>query len=266
MSVSLIILHYNTPELLTTLLGYIANDAQSLDWQVLVVDNGSVENPLPTLAAKFPCANLIRSEQNVGFAAGNNIGIRAATGEIIFLLNSDIVVSITQLQQLVNYLVENPSVAAVSPQLLTAANEPQAFAFGDSPRPIYLIRRALTAVFKNSSLHNWHVTKPVEAEWITAACLGVRRAVIDQVGLFDENFFLYFEDIDWCVRMRQAGWQVVYNPEVQVMHLGGYSQPQRDIANQLYYKSMNYYYHKHFPKWRWLPRLLLPFYHFARRG
>lgn len=266
MSVSLIILHYNTTELLTTLLGYIANDAQSLDWQVLVVDNGSVENPLPTLAAKFPYANLIRSEQNVGFAAGNNIGIRAATGEIIFLLNSDIVVSITQLQQLVNYLAKNPSVGAVSPQLLTATNEPQAFAFGDSPRPRYLIRRALTAVFKNDSLHDWNITEPIEVEWVTAACLAVRQDVIDQIGLLDENFFLYFEDIDWCVRMGQVGWRLVYNPEVEVMHLGGYSQPQRDIANKFYYESMNYYYRKHFPRWHWLPRLLLPLYRLTRRG
>ena len=188
--------------------------------------------------------------ENRGYAAGNNRGLAIATGEAVVLLNSDVLVDGAQLQPLVDLLEEKPPVAAVSAGLRTATGQAQAFAYGDDPSPFYLLRRGLGRLLHLPPLHNWAVDEPLTVDWVSGACLCVRREVIEQIGGLDENFFLYFEDVDWCKRMRKAGWQVVYNPCVQVVHLGGQSQPDRRVANQHYNESLGYFYRKHYgPVW-----------------
>ena len=189
---------------------------------------------------------LVRSEQNVGFAAGNNLGIVLATGRVLILLNSDTQVSPGTLKDLVTYLTDHPTVAVVSPRLVTATGIPQAFAFGCDPTPGYLLRRGANRLLGRGPLHEWAVSEPIEVDWVSGACMCVRRAAIDQVGLLDDRFFMYFEDNDWCLRMRQKGWSIVYNPTCQVIHLGGQSQPQRRQANRMYQQSLLYFYEKHY--------------------
>lgn len=245
-SASIVLLNYNTRDLTIACLDRLLPDTATQGWQLIVVDNASNDGSADAIAARFPTVEIIRSDVNRGFAAGNNLGIRHATGDALLLLNSDVIATHAQLATLISYLHRHTQVAAVSAGLRTADGLAQAFAYGDDPSPTYLLRRGLGRLWGNHALHNWDITAPLAVDWVSGACLCVRRQAIEQVGLLDETFFLYFEDADWCRRMRQAGWKIIYNPTVQVTHLGGSSQPRREIANRHYHTSLLLYYRKHY--------------------
>lgn len=244
--VSVVILSYNTLALTLDCLARFADPALEQGWQVILVDNGSTDGTAQAVAARFPGVEVIRVPENQGYAAGNNRGLVQARGEAVILLNSDVEATPEALQALVDYLNAHPDVAAVSAGLRTPDGQPQAFAFGDEPAPGYLLRRGLGRLLGRAPLHDWAVDHPVDVDWVSGACLAVRRQALEQVGLLDEGFFLYFEDVDWCLRMRRAGWRVVYNPSIQVIHLGGASEPGRSTANHLYHESLVRFYHKHY--------------------
>jgi N-acetylglucosaminyl-diphospho-decaprenol L-rhamnosyltransferase len=244
---TVILLNYNTRHLLLDSLQKISADLLAAGWQVIVVDNGSSDGSAQAVAARFPQVTLVVSEQNVGFAAGNNLGLQQARGDTVILLNTDVLVTAPQLQALADYLSAHPTVGAVSPGLRTAAGEPQSFAYGGDPSPRYLLRRGLRRLLRSGPLHDWAVTSPIDVDWVSGACLAVRTTAYMQVGGLDERYFLYFEDVDWCDRIRQAGWRVVYNPMIQVVHLGGQSEVKRSVANQLYMTSLRTYYQTYYP-------------------
>lgn len=243
---TIIVLNYNTRELLLDCLNGFAREVVEEDWQVVVVDNGSSDGSAGAVQAAFPSVELVRSDRNVGFAAGNNLGLQQARGAALMLLNTDVIVTGTQLNELVTYLEIHPDVGAVSAGLRTRDGEPQAFAYGDDPSLGYILRRGARRLLGRKPLHDWHVAEPIDTDWVSGACLAVRASVYRRIGGLDEQFFLYFEDVDWCRRIRHAGWRIVYNPEVQVIHLGGRSQPERAVANRLYETSLLKFYAKHY--------------------
>ncbi len=247
---SVIILSFNTRSLTLDCLERFAKPVLDRGWEVILVDNASVDGTADAVRKRFPRVTIIESADNRGYAAGNNLGLRRASGETVILLNSDVQVTPGALEALVDYLAAHPQVAAVSAGLGTPDGQPQAFAFGDEPTPGYLLRRGLRRLSGRGPLHNWAVDHPVDADWVSGACLAVRRQALEQVGLPDEGFFLYFEDVDWCLRMRRVGWRVVYQPGIRVVHLGGASEPGRSTANHLYHESLVRFYHKHYG-WVW---------------
>ena len=244
--VSVIVLSYNTRDLTLTCLEQFTPDALSAGWQVIVVDNGSQDDTASAVSRMFPQVEVVCSQENRGFAAGNNLGLRRAEGKAVILMNSDVLASFAVLAALPRFLDQHPQVGALSPQLRTRSGAPQAFAYGCDPKPGYLLRRGLHRLLGRGALHDWAVTSPIEVDWVSGACMGVRRAAIEQVGLLDEQFFLYFEDNDWCLRMRKAGWKVMYVPTLAVVHLGGQSEPERPIASRHYRDSLRYFYQKHY--------------------
>ncbi|MBN1569018.1 MAG: glycosyltransferase family 2 protein [Acidobacteria bacterium] len=256
---TVIVLVYNTPDLLFQCLKSFYDGVHGLGWQVIVVDNGSDEDVCSTVKAQFDGIEVIRSKRNLGFAAGNNLGLRAAKGEFVILMNSDVLALAEVLESLANSLGRQSQAAAMSPGLLTAQGNPQMFAFGAEPSPVYLIRRGIRSILGSGSLHDWFADEPLEVEWVSAACLCVRRSVILEIGELDERFSLYFEDTDWCMRMRAAGWKVIYNPRLHVTHLGGASQADGSAQRQdLYYRSLLLFCGKHYGRcWKLLVRLLL---------
>jgi len=243
---SVIVLNYNTRELTLRCLASFASALQRRDWQIIVVDNGSSDGSVEAVQAQYPFAEIVRSERNLGFAGGNNLGLRQAGGQVVFLMNSDVLAAADTLQALAYQFEAQPDAGAISAGLRTTNGEAQAFAYGDDPTLDYLLRRGVRAILRRGSLHRWDVDQPIETEWVSGTCVAVRREVIQQVGLLDERFQLYFEDNDWCLRIRQAGWKVIYDPRFTVTHLGGQSQPQRQVANRLYYQSMIKFYAKHY--------------------
>lgn len=244
--VSVIVLSYNTRDLTVTCLHQFAVDAAAAGWQVIAVDNGSQDGTASAVAQIFPHVEVVRSEQNRGFAGGNNLGLARAQGNAIILMNSDVLAPFSTLAALPLFLEQHPDVGALSPRLLTQDGAPQAFAFGGDPTLHYLLRRGLRRLFGRRPLHDWAVAFPIEADWISGACMCVRRTTMEQVGVLDEQFFLYFEDNDWCLRMRKAGWRVMYVPTVAVTHLGGRSEPERRVASRHYRNSLRHFYHKHY--------------------
>lgn len=260
-TISIIVLTHNTRDLVLRCVAGFYDRALLLGWQIIVVDNGSTDGTVQAVAERFPVVELIRSERNLGFAAGNNLGLRRAIGRVVILMNSDIITSAETLQALAEELLAHPEIGALSPRLVTLDGTPQPFAFGSDPQLGYLLRRGLRAVLHRGPMHDWAVDHPIEVDWVSGACLCIRQEVIQQIGLLDERFFLYFEDNDWCLRMRQAGWRVVYNPRWQVTHLGGASQPTRQLTSQTYYRSLTEFYAKHYgPTATLFLRLLLPIY------
>ncbi len=122
---------------------------------------------------------------------------------------------------------------------------PQPYSFGGDPTPLYLLRRAV-AHLRGRYLHDWGTATPQQVDWVSGASLVVRREAVERVGGLDEAMFMYFEDNDWCRRMRQAGWQVWYDPASEVVHIGGASLNQNPEARAAYYRSLAYFYRKHY--------------------
>lgn len=245
-SASIIVLSYNTCDLTLHCLASFAPALHGRGWQIIVVDNASTDGSTEAVQQQYPFVEVISSDHNRGFAGGNNLGLRQAQGEVVFLLNSDVLAAADTLQALAYELQIRPDVGLISAGLHTAEGEAQAFAYGDDPTLTYLLWRGAQALLRRGPLHHWDIDQPIETDWVSGACIAVRQQAIRQVGLLDERFGLYFEDNDWCLRFRQAGWRIVYDPRYRVTHLGGASQPQRRVANQLYYASMVKFYAKHY--------------------
>ena len=243
---SIIVLNHNTRDLTLSCLHNFVAKLRAVGWEVIVVDNGSTDGSEQAIREAFADVKVIRSERNLGFAGGNNLGLCEAQGAVVILINSDVLAPAETLRDLADSLLAQPTTGAISAGLMTPEGRPQAFAFGADPTVGYLLRRAAYALLGLGAMHEWDIAQPVQVDWVSGACLAVRREVVQQVGLLDENFFLYFEDNDWCLRMRQAGWRVIYEPRLRVTHLGGVSQPQRRVANQYYYQGLVRFYRKHY--------------------
>jgi len=196
----------------------------------------------------FPDVRLIVNRRNLGFAAAANQGIQASRGTYVTVLNSDTYLPKLALKKMVDFMDQRPDAGAMSPRLIRADGTPQPYGFGSDPTLGYLLSRFLNRLLFHRSKHNWSTDAVQEVDWVSGACLMVRRQAIEQIGLLDEKFFLYFEDNDWCLRMRKEGWKIYYNPNVPVQHHGGQSLPQNPMAGQAYYESLLYFYTKHYGK------------------
>ena len=237
--VSVIIVNWNTRDLLARCLTSVYASAATLaDLEVLVVDNGSRDGSADMVSTHFPAATLIANPHNAGFAAANNLAIRRATGDYILLLNPDAEVVGGAIPELVRYAESHPAVAVVGPKLLNSDGTLQPSRRGFPTRA--------TAFLESTVLQRWLPNHPAlrryylldrsdeetqEVDWLVGACLLVRNSAIRKVGLLDEGYFMYSEELDWCRRFSRAGWKTVYHPAAQVIHHGGQSSDQ-DILHR----------------------------------
>jgi N-acetylglucosaminyl-diphospho-decaprenol L-rhamnosyltransferase len=197
--------------------------------ELIVVDHGSTDGTLELVRARFPQARLIEQE-NRGMGGGNNAGMRLASGRYFLLLNSDAWVVGDGLRDLVSFADAHPDAAVVGPRLLNVDGSLQrsvrAFPTLWRLATEYLFLRklaprtnALNALYGGGFDHR----SVREADWLYGACLLVRRVAADAVGLFDESFFMFSEEVDWCYRFHAAGWKVLFDPGAEVVHVGGAS-------------------------------------------
>lgn len=257
---SIVIINWNTRELLRDCLNSFVH-APGTSWQVIVVDNGSSDDSPHMVQAEFPAVQLVANAENYGFGRANNQGLRASQGRHTLLLNSDTRVPEGALQSLVRFMDEHPQAGACGPRLVRPDGTPQPYAYGGDPTPAYLLARGLKQLVFHRYLHDWATGSVQAVDWVSGACLMARREAVEQAGLLDEAIFMYFEDNDWCLRIRQAGWKVYYNPQVEIVHLGGQSLKQNPKAQQAYYKSLSYFYAKHYSRpAQWALSLMLPLY------
>jgi len=231
---------------------------------IVVVDNASEDDTCAMIRRDFPAVRLIANSSNPGFGTATNQGVRAALeagADSLLLLNPDATLAPDSLATLLDSLNASPTRGIVAPAIVTADGAPQPFAFGGDPTLAYLLRRGATRLLRRGYLHDWGSETELEPDWVTAACLLARAAVFEADIWFDENFFLYFEDNDWCLRARKAGWQIRRTPEARVCHIGGVSLTRNPAASLAYRRSLLYFYGKHYPAWQKLClRLLLPLY------
>lgn len=231
MDLSIIIVNWNTQDLLKQCLKSVEADlaASKLNTEILVVDNASTDNSTQMIKEQFPGVILIENQENVGFAAANNQAIEQSSGRYILLLNSDTEVKPRALQLLCNHLDVNPQVGAAGSQLLNPDDTLQTscYPFPTLSRELWRLLH-LDVLWSYGVYHmaNWDVDTPREVEVIQGASLLLRRAALDQVGLLDDRYFMYTEEVDLCYRLRQGGWQLFWVPKSKVVHYGGQSTKQ----------------------------------------
>lgn len=226
---SVIIVSYNTRPLLEACLSSLRSSG--LEAEIIVVDNASTDDSVQAVRQRFPEVRLIRSETNRGFAGGNNLAFPHCRGRYVVLLNADTEVEPDAFGAMVNFLDAHPQVGAVGPRLLNPDGTVQSSGhrfprLGQSAVRLFLcLPPPASSPSSIGRLPGPQGARPDEAcelhDWLTGACLMVRRAVLDQVGPLDERFFFECEDVDWCRRIRAAGWEIGLLPTARVTHKGG---------------------------------------------
>jgi N-acetylglucosaminyl-diphospho-decaprenol L-rhamnosyltransferase len=242
--ISIVIVSFNAKADLMACLLSLKKNPPSADHEIIVVDNASSDGSVEA-AQRVPGVQVIRMGRNAGFAAANNVGIRGSRGDLLLLLNSDTLVPPGALNRLVARLRATPAAAIAGPRLVDAEGQPE-LSFGRMISPLNEWRqkhrppewiRAATA-------------REQFADWVSGACLLVYRAEAEAVGLLDDRFFLYTEDVDFCHAVRRLGRKVLFTPEAEITHLRGRSRAAQPAAsNAAYRRSHIEFYRKHHPLW-----------------
>lgn len=223
MEISVIIISYNTSELLNDCLRSVFQNTVGLSFEVIVVDNNSKDDSCQMVETLYPQVKLIRSCTNLGFGKANNIGISQAKGKYVFLLNSDCVL-INNAIKILHDLMERVGHCAVSGGNLFNREMKPVHAYGcfNSPMRYFLRITGLRYLLKNTGNEEKR-DRLTEVEQIVGADLMIRKSVLDEVGVFDERFFLYCEESELQFRIRKKGYGIVYTPEAKIFHLEGAS-------------------------------------------
>lgn len=223
MDLSIVIVNWNTREMLRDCLRSVLSGLGPLAAEILVSDNASSDGSVEMVRAEFPAVRLIVNDRNLGFAGGNNVALRVATGRHVLLLNTDTLVHGDVLPEAVAWLDAHPAVGVLGPRVLNADGsvQPSCSAF-PSLRHLAMQTLGLTriAALDAYRMTGWDRASERRVDVISGAAMFVRRAAMAEVGLLDEAFFFYGEETDWCHRFRRAGWELVFAPIPEITHFG----------------------------------------------
>lgn len=252
LAVSVLIVNWNARDLLRACLASL--QTQTSPHEIIVVDNASTDDTVGMLRAEFPRVLCIASEKNLGFAAGNNLAANVARGRYLLLLNPDTTVSSGALDKLVAYADAHPDIGALGPELQNPDGSHQrscwrgfpglGMAFADA---LYLWKVPGLGFAASSEYRPDELLEPRTVDHLLGACMLIRRAAWAQVGALDENYFLFLEETDWCLRAQRAGWRSVYFPGASVIHFGQASMRQAPVKNipQFYTSYLRFYRARH---------------------
>jgi GT2 family glycosyltransferase len=247
MDLSVIIVNWNTKDLLCQCIDSLAQTVKKIDTEIFVVDNGSTDGSVAAIREKFPRVRLIENQVNLGFARANNQAISLSSGEYLLFLNPDTRVKDEAFPTMLSFMSSHAKAGLVGAQLLNAD--------GSKQNSIANFPSLATELF-NKSLLRWLFPEkfpgkerdypgPVEVESVIGACMLVRRKAVEQVGLLDEEFFLFLEETDWCYRIKKAGWEIYHIPQAEVLHFQGKSaEVEKGKARIEYYRSRYHYFRK----------------------
>jgi GT2 family glycosyltransferase len=254
MTLTIVIVSWNARQDLEACLASIESNPPSWTHDIIVVDNASTDGAPAMVAARFPGVRLIPAGANLGFARANNIGMRAAGGDLLLLLNPDTRVPSAAVDRLIDRL-EQTGVSAAGPRIVDDRGRAE-LSFGSMPGPLTELRqrmlvrlhqRGLRAV---SAIVEERTRSEREVDWVSGACLLVRREAAEAVGLFDERYFLYWEDVDFCAALRARGGRILFAPAAEIVHAGGRSAALNPAGvNDAYRQAQLAFYAKHRPGW-----------------
>lgn len=230
LDLSIIIVNWNTRALLAQCLRSVYETAGDLKCEVIVVDNASTDGSAEMVSREFPSVRLVRNSENIGFARANNTAMAFAKGRYMLLLNSDTIVTQGALQALVRLADRQPRAGIIGAQLLNVDGSFQA-SYTSFPNlwQEFLILSGLGRLL----YRRWYPSHDAGTKssqvmgYVEGACLLVRPKAVREVGGLDESYFMYAEEVDWCFAMKSKGWQIWYEPEAKVIHLGGGSSQNR---------------------------------------
>jgi hypothetical protein len=249
---SIVIVSFNARADLERCLASLLQSPPAASHEIIVVDNASTDGSAQA-AREQPGVRVIESSTNRGFAAANNTGIRQSTGRTLLLLNSDTVVPAGAIDQLLTELDHHPNIAAIGPRLIDGDGHAE-LSFGSMIAPLNELRqkRLMQGLERGDPAVRARVDAMTSRErwpdWISGACLMVRRGDAEAVGLLDERYFMYTEDVDFCAALRARGRGVMFSPRVEVIHFRGRSAAANPAATRAAYRRSHLaFYQKHHP-------------------
>lgn len=251
-SLTIVIVTYNVRNEIAACLESLVGYTAPYTTEIVVVDNASADDTVQVVRTRWPEVRVIEAGANLGFARANNVGIRATQSEFVLLLNPDTVIPPAAIPTLVRGLAVHPDAAAAGPRLIDERGFPE-LSFGWTIGPLGELRQKIVG-----GLHQRRVRRVVRMvdqwarqagprEWVSGACLLVRRADLEAVGLLDERYFMYTEDVDLCVSLRARGREILFVPQSEVLHLRGRSAGRNPATERMRRLSQLAYYEKHHP-------------------
>jgi len=225
MKLSIIILNYKSLGLVKNCLKAIKDLSLDLNYETIVVDNNSKDDSVKYIEENYFDVKLIKSAKNMGFSGGNNLGIRQAQGEYVLILNPDILVLSKAIETMIEFMDQHPQAGICGPKLINPDGSLQysCSRWPDWHLPFY--RRSYFSRTKiaqnwidNYLMKDWNHKTDSPIDWLFGACLMIRQVAIKEVGLLDERYFMYMEDLDWCRRFWGKNWEVWYLPQAEVIH------------------------------------------------
>jgi GT2 family glycosyltransferase len=261
-SVAIIIVTYNSKDEIGQCLESLVGHTEPFPTTITVVDNASTDGTADVVRHRYPSVQVIDAGGNLGFSRANNLGIRATKSDYVLLLNPDTVSPPGAIQTLVRGLAAHPDAAIGGARMLNERGFPE-LSWGPPLGPWNDFKQKLLSTLYHRKVRRYvrQVDKlsrqPREVAWVSGACMVIRRPDLEAVGLLDERYFMYTEDVDLCMQMRQRGRLVLYVANAEVLHYRGRSAARNPATELKRRKSQVAYYDKHLPRWAGLFRLYL---------
>lgn len=252
--VSIIIVHYRNEQELYDCITSIKRSTPETSYEIIVVDNDERKTIGPTLKKKFGWVKYLKAPGDVGYGAGNNLGAKEARGEYLFILNPDTKVPPGAIDTLVTFLEKRKKTAIVAPNLIDAKGKVFIQLGSGKLTPLrgIVALSFLNKIFPNNPISRGYwlkgdsIDKVREVDVVPGSAFLVRKEVFDELKGFDETFFLYFEESDFCKRVKEVGWKIFITPDAQITHYWGKSTPNSEENKKILTKSRFYYFKKHY--------------------
>ena len=251
---SIIIVNWNTKEYLLHCIDSILQKKGSIPMEIIVIDNGSRDRSGEEVKRQFPGLRLIENGRNLGFAKAVNQGLRVSSGRYLLLLNPDTQLREGAIEKLVSFMESHAEAGVAGAQLLNGDGSKQnSIANFPSLTTELLNKNLLRRLFpKKFPGKEKDYPEPIEVDSVIGACMMVRRDVLDQVGLLDEDYFLFLEETDWCYRIKRTGWRIYHVPQAEVYHFQGKSaEAVKKEARVEFYRSRYHFFKKNRGQLQW---------------
>lgn len=243
--ISVVIVNFYAEELLRRCLISLLKEKSPLIKEIILIDNGSNHHDESMLKKDFPQVEVIKNTKNIGFAKASNIGIKRAKCDFVLIMNCDIEITSKAISMLWKHMLSHPECGIVGAQLVYPDKKPQ-LSFGKDPSILNELYQKIKTLLCEKGIITTSKKRKLQVDLVLGACFLSRKEALLKAGLFDENYFLYFEDADLCREVRKCGWKVHFLSDVHILHHKGVSMKKApELAIYEYRKSQIYYYKKH---------------------